>query len=115
MGGMSDEGEHEGHMHGVPVVGIPAAMLADMQHHHSAQQARAEDRYRSSMRWLEGLDVEGLMALRYVLRSEADEAYGNSRHYDGMAIMLLRAKGVNPVTGLDDSSPAVLLQGGDGR
>ena len=99
---MTDQGdEHDHHhVHGIPVA-IPAEIAHAIAHGQSAARARMEDRYNTMMRWLEALDVEGLMSLRYILAGDADGAYGNNRQFDGMVVMLLRGKGVDPDTGID--------------
>lgn len=101
---MSDE---EGHAHAFGI-GIPIGMVEAMRHDHDTQRGRAEDRYNAAMRWLDSLDVDGLLALRWILASSDDDAHGNNRFYDGMATQLLRSKSVDPITGLDPA--AQLLQ-----
>ena len=105
---MADD-EDEGHAQAFGI-GIPASVVHAMRHDHDVQRGRAEDRQNAAMRWLDSLDVDGLMSLRWVLATDEDGAYGNSRFYDGMVVQLLRGKGVDPNSGVD---PAVqLLQEG---
>lgn len=106
---MADDEDHEQHAHAFGVQ-IPAGVVQAMFQDHSTARGRIEDRHNSAMRWLDSLDVEGLMALRYILASDADGAYGNSRFYDGMVVTLLRGKGVDPSTGEDPA--AQLLRDG---
>lgn len=108
MDGVSDHDDHE-HDHHAIGIPLPPGMIRAMMAGHDNAHARAEERHNASMRWLDGLDVEGLLCLRWVLQTnDPDEAYGNNRYYDGMAVQLLRAKGVDPRTGLDPA--AALLE-----
>jgi len=81
----------------------PFSMLAGLVdrsvREHDTAHAQAEDSYLSAMRWLDSLDAEGLMALRWILMSPADEAHSNNRFFDGQVVQLLRAKGVDPRNG----------------
>lgn len=95
--------EHEHHAFGIP---LPAQMVEAIVSDHHAARGHAEDRYNAGMRWLDGLDVDGLMALRWVLSCDPDDAYGNNRFYDGIAVQRLRSLGVDPRTGID---PTVAL------
>jgi hypothetical protein len=104
---MSDD---EQHAHAFEV-GIPAKIVEAIRHNHATRRGQAEDRYNAAMRWLDSLDVDGLLALRWILVCDAQNAYGNNQYYDGMATQLLRAKGVDPISGLDPA--AQLLQGGE--
>jgi len=105
--GVPDDDDHQGPR------GFGFSLPPELVQHlvHDREHARAEDRYLATMRWLESLDVDGLMALRYVLMADPESAYGNACRYDGMAIQLLRAKGVDPRTGTDPA--AALLERGE--
>ncbi len=83
---------------------IPAHVVAAMARGHDNRRVRAQDRYNLAMSWLDSLDVEGLLALRWILRTDAEDAYGNSRFFDGMCMQLLRAKGVDPDSGVDPAA-----------
>lgn len=102
MSEQDDEDGH-GHMHGFGIA-LPPEVAQAIQQQHQTARGRAEDRYRSAMRWLDGLDVEGLMALRYILATDEDGALANNRFYDGVVFQLLRAKGVDPATGVDPAA-----------
>lgn len=99
---MSDDGE-ELHAHGFGFE-IPAGMVRAITQDHDTRRGRAQDRYNLAMRWLDNLDVEGLLALRWILQTDAEDAYGNTRFFDGMCVQLLRAKGVDPATGVDPAA-----------
>lgn len=96
-----DDLGHHAHAFGIP---LPATMVRAMMEGRDTARAQSEDRYNATMRWLDSLDVEGLMSLRWVLACDAEGAFGNARFYDGMAAQLLRAKGVDPSTGLDPAA-----------
>lgn len=99
---MSDEDEGcEPHVHGFA---IPVGQLEQIRQQHDTQHARARDRYNNAMRFLDGLDVDGLMAMRYFFATEPDEAYGHCRLYEGMVFQRLRDLGVNPQTGVDEAA-----------
>lgn len=83
---------------------IPAHVVAAMTHGHDQQRVRAQDRYNLAMSFLDELNIDGLMALRWILRSDEEVAFGNNRFFDGMCVQLLRAKGVDPNTGLDPAA-----------
>lgn len=101
-----DVSDEEGaHVHGFGIE-IPAGFVQAITHGQDTRRAVAQDRYNSTMRWLDSLDVEGLLALRWILATDEEEAYGNTKYFDGMCFQLLRAKGVDPNTGED---PAVKL------
>lgn len=92
-------------MHGIP---IPVGLMHEAMREQDALHAHEEERNNTSLRWLESLDVEGLMSLRYILFSDEDHAYGNNKFYDGMVYQLLRAKSVDPRSGVDPA--AALLE-----
>ncbi len=97
---MSDD-DNGAHGH---ALGIPAELMQAMARDHDTRLGHAQDRYNQAMSWLDSLDVDGLLALRWVLRTDAEDAYGNCRFFDGMAMQLLRAKGVDPNTGVDPTA-----------
>lgn len=78
---------------------MPGELFRQLRADNDVHNARGEERHASSLRWMEDLDSEGLMALRYILAGDLEDAHGNARWFDGMAYSLLRAKGVNPQTG----------------
>lgn len=75
---------------------IPAGLVEAMTHGQDTRRAVAQDRYNLAMSWLDGLNVDGLMALRWILATDAEEAYANSRYFDGMCTQLLRRQGRRP-------------------
>lgn len=92
------------HVHGFGIP-IPAGLVEAITEGHQTHRAHAEDRYNLAMRWMDGLDVEGLLALRWVLSvGDAGEAYANNKWFDGICFQLLRAKGVDPRTGRDPAA-----------
>lgn len=98
---MSDEEEHV-HGFGIP---LPAGLVQAITEGHETRLGLAEDRYNQAMRWLDSLDVEGLMALRWVLSvGDGDDATANNKWFDGICFQLLRAKGVSPQTGRDPAA-----------
>lgn len=78
---------------------MPGELFRQMHEANDVHNARGEERHASSLRWMEELDAEGLMALRYILAGDPEDAHGNARWFDGMAYSLLRTKGINPKTG----------------
>jgi len=100
---MSEENEQH-HVHGFGVE-IPRGLVRAIAASHDQCRASAEDRHNLAMRWLDGLDVDGLLSLRWFLSvNDQDEAYGNNRYFDGMCVQRLRALGVDPQTGLDPAA-----------
>ncbi len=99
---MSDEDEAHVHGFGIP---LPAGWVQAITEGHETQRGLAEDRYNLAMRWMDGLDVEGLLALRWVLSvGDAADACANNKWFDGICFQLLRAKGVDPRTGRDPAA-----------
>lgn len=90
-------------MHGIGI-GIPAELMQAISSGHQAQRGFAEDRRNLAMSWLDSLDVDGLLSLRWVLDAIPEHAYGNNQYFDGMCVQLLRSKGVDPCTGRDPAA-----------
>ncbi len=83
---------------------IPAHVVAAMTQSHDNRRVQAQDRSNLTMRWLDELSVEGLLAVRWILSCDADEAYANNKFFDGMCVQQLRSRGVDPYTGLDPTA-----------
>jgi hypothetical protein len=99
---MSDEEEPQVHGFGIP---LPAGLVQAITEGHETRLGFAEDRYNLAMRWLDGLDVEGLLALRWVLSvGDADDANANNKWFDGICFQLLRTRGVDPRSGRDPAA-----------
>jgi len=99
-----DDDDDQPHVHGFGVE-IPVEMMAAIAAGHDNRRVRAQDRNNMTMSWLEALDVEGLMAVRWILQvGDGNEAYANNKFFDGIAYQLLRSKGVDPNTGLDPAT-----------
>lgn len=100
---MSDDDAEGMHAHGFGIE-IPVGMIRAIRESHDTSRGHAEDRHNAAMRWFDGLDTEGLLALRWILACDDEGAYGNNKFYDGMAAQRLRALGVDPTTGLDPAA-----------
>ena len=87
--------DHDPDDHPPLVLDIGGALRAAHERHHM----ESEDRAASVDRLLDGLNVEQLIALRYLLNQDSKSAMNN--YFDGQVITLLRrVHGVDPVTGL---------------
>lgn len=83
---------------------MPAQIVQALAAEHDRAHMSAEDRTARVEQFIDGLDVEGLLALRTILNAggDAKRHWAMSQYLDGQVVTLLRrVHGVNPETGRD--------------
>lgn len=99
---MTDHHDDDAHFAAVPV---PAEVLAGMVRHADLHAMDRQQRQLRLDRFLDGLDVDGLLALRDLLNHDTDSSMNN--YFDGQIRTLLRRiHHVDPRTG-EPEIPAV--------
>jgi hypothetical protein len=85
-----DDREPDDHILGGMSIPLPAELLARLSAEHDKQHMSLEAEQAREDRFLDSLDVDGLLALRWILRSNPENAFANNSRYDGVIETLLR-------------------------
>ena len=93
-------------------VPVPGGLLDGLRHHHDMQTIERATRASRIDRFMDGLDVDGLLALRDILNQDSASAMNN--FFDGQCVTLLRRiHHVDPQTGDPEIPAAPAADGGD--
>ncbi|MEW1959814.1 hypothetical protein [Kineococcus sp. NPDC059986] len=70
----------------------PAAMLQGLREAHDKEHMRIDAEKAREQRFLDSLDVEGLLALDWILSTNPERAFANNCRYSGIIETILRLK-----------------------